>query len=156
MVTGERVIKLVEYLNDNHIARILTCAAPGVLLNKLATTVQAPPPFQMAAAAVLGVGILTYVGWGFIYKRVLGTVEVEEIQERVHSLESPGTAIPGTVHANLMRELVAMCDGDAAAALRLIERELIVNPAVTYLAAIELTHRRKDFDIKNPSGSSRL
>lgn len=141
-MTKHKVILGLQYLNEHHIARILVLAGPGVLLNKLAQTVGAPQSVQLVTTLILGIGIVLYVAWNFFYKRAVGVEEVSDVEIETGHAEGEAVVIPGQVHVALMRELVEMCGDDAARALQLVETEVRVNPNVSYLAAIELAHRR--------------
>jgi hypothetical protein len=137
-----KVIRALQYLNDHHMARIIVLAGPGVVLNKLAQSIGAPQSVQLVTSLILGIGIVLYVAWNFFYKRAVGVEEVSEVDSETSHVEGEAVLIPGQVHVALMRELIEMCGGDAAKALQLVETEVRVNPNVSYLAAIELAHRR--------------
>lgn len=155
MQNHDAFVKAINFLNERHYARVLLFAAPGVLLNKLATAVNAPSAFQVASAGVLGGGIVMYVCWARIYSRLVDApaAQHEEAQETEQYSVEQAPSIPGQIHVDLMSELVEMSNGSAQDALNLVAKELQVNPTVTYPAAIELAHRRRDLDIKNRSGN---
>lgn len=154
MINNDGFVKAINFLNDRHYARILVFAAPGVLLNKLMMTLNAPGGFQVASAGLLGIGIVLYVCWGRIYNRLVGDSSAQEDENQTQEAAVEQHAvIPGKIHVDLMAELVEMCKGNAHDALGLVAKELQVNPSVTYPAAIELAHRRKDLEVKSQSGS---
>jgi hypothetical protein len=157
MLNRDAVLRGLNYLNDKHIARILVCVGPGLVVHKIAIAIEAPPATKMAATAFLGVGVLCYVGWKFIYSRVVGEDRPDDGQGTSASAREQelvlSPAIPGGVHVELVKELIVMCGDAPSVALSLIASEIAVSPDLTYPAAIELAHRRKAFEVKNRSGS---
>lgn len=143
MSDQHKVLRAMKYLNENHIARIIVLTGPGVVINKLVRTAGAPDSVVLATSALFVIGLALYVCWSFFYKRVVGVEETEDEEEPAAEEVNEAQIIPGQLHANLVTELVTMCEGDAALALDLIHTEVRVNPNANYLAAIEMAHRRK-------------
>lgn len=145
MPNAERFFNAVEFLNSKHWVRLMACLGPGVVLNKFMFVAEAPAPFKVGASVLFAAGLLLYVAWPFVYHKVVGVSDnVAPVPVQQQGLTAKMVPyVPGLAHMDLMAELVTMCGGDAAAALQLVSTECQVNPADTYLAAIERAHRRR-------------
>ena len=157
MKNSEKIAHYAKMLDEKHWLRLVVLFSPGMLAMKIATTLSAPSEFRLGATVLLGAGLAIYALWGRLKSKVLGiddetgdadTSEGAEVEERRPSANAEQ-------YAGLMKRLVAMCEGDSAAALALIEDECVVNPDQDYLTAIELAYRRKERQVKRQSGSSR-
>ncbi|MCU6502028.1 hypothetical protein LPN04_29970 [Rugamonas sp. A1-17] len=149
--------KIAEYamlLDDKHWLRLLVLLSPGVLAMKVAMTLSAPAPVRLGATALLGVGMAAYVLWDFLKAKIrsLNDEDGSEVEED-EIVPSTQAETPSRKHLDLMTRLVALCDGDATAALTLVADECELHADLSYLTAIENAYRRKEMLVRRLSGS---
>jgi len=152
---AEKITHYAKKLDERHWLRLVVLFSPGIVLMKIASVLSAPRPVQVGAALILGAGLALYALWDRLKAKIVGEQEIEgeEVEAGDEGGQQTIQSADATKYSTLMNRLVDMCDGDAAAALYLVEEEGLVNPALSYLTAIEQAYRRKEAQIKRRSGS---
>lgn len=137
-------------MDDKLWLRMVVCFIPGLVVGKLAGL------FPGVVLGVLGTvllvaGVGIFLAWPRL--RVLATTgdddEADEAQEAANQRPSLSVAEqrPAAEYAKLMTELLDSFGGSSAEAVDAVHTEIMVNPKLTYVEAIELAHRRKRIQV---------
>lgn len=146
----ENCEKLLLAMDEKLWLRMVMCFIPGLIVGKLAGLF--PGVVVGALGTVLlvaGVGI--FLTWPRL--RTLATTEDDEETDDVKETSNLRPSLPVAEHrpaaeyAKLMTELLDTFGGASADAVDAVHTEIMVNPKLTYVEAIELAHRRKRIQI---------
>lgn len=146
----ENCEKLLVAMDEKIWMRMAVCFIPGLVVGKLAGL------YPGAVIGVLGT-VLLVVGVGiFLAWSRLRSLAKPEDEEEVDEGSEPANLRPAlpavdqrpaAEYAKLMTELLDSFDGSSAEAVDAVHTEIMVNPKLTYVEAIELAHRRKRIQI---------
>lgn len=130
--------------------RMAVCFIPGLVVGKLAGL------YPSGILGVLGTvllvaGVGTFLAWPRL--RALATTEEDEEADEDTEAANLRPSLPmaeqrpAAEYAKLMTELLDSFGGSSAEAVDVVHTEIMVNPTLTYGAAIELAHRRKRIEV---------
>jgi hypothetical protein len=148
----ENCEKLLVAMDEKLWLRMMVCFIPGLVIGKLA---------GLFPGIVLGVfgtillvaGIGIFLAWSRL--RVIATTDDED--EAAEAMEPGNTRValpavdrrPATEYVKLMTELLDSFGGSSAEAVDAVHTEIMVNPKLSYVEAIEMAHRRKRIQVGN-------
>jgi hypothetical protein len=146
----ENCEKLLLAMDEKLWLRMVVCFIPGLVVGKLAGL------FPGVVLGVLGTvllvaGVGIFLAWPRL--RALATTEDEEETDEAKETENLRSSLPvaeqrpAAEYVKLMTELLDSFDGSSAEAIDAVHTEIMVNPKLTYVEAIELAHRRKRIQV---------
>jgi hypothetical protein len=146
----ENFEKLLVTMDEKPWLRMVICFIPGLVVGKLAGLFPGVV-LGVAGTILLIAGIGVFLAWSRL--RTLGTAEVDEEAVEATGLEEPRATAPAASqrpaaeYAKLMTELLDSFGGSGPEAVDAVHTEIMVNPKISYVEAIELAHRRKRIQI---------
>jgi len=147
---NENCEKLLLAMDEKLWLRMVVCFIPGLVVGKLAGL------FPGVVLGVLGTvllvaGVGIFLAWPRL--RALATTEDDEEADEAKETANLRPSLPvaeqrpATEYAKLMTELLDSFGGLSAEAIDAVHTEIMVNPKLTYVEAIELAHRRKRIQV---------
>lgn len=146
----ENFEKLLAAMDEKLWLRMIVCFIPGLVVGKLAGLLPGVV-LGLVGTILLIVGVGTFLAWSRL--RSLGTTDEDEVVEEVARPESTVTPLPvadqrpASEYAKLMTELLDSFGGSGTEAVDAVHTEIMVNPKLSYVEAIELAHRRNRIQV---------